>query len=230
MKTFKQTPIPYRTKSGEPMAYYILSDDGTQTKVSRAECLARHDEPDRQYPQRWYVDEESGLVARLSRNEMSERIARENMRYIWREQKQTERKYACVLKGTAKCDGWKTAEDGSRECDRCQRQNVSRTVDMDKFFDRNNDDNGMELQHEFADDYDLAAVAEDNALLDTLRAAVAALTEDDRQLITEIFCNGKTERQLAPQLGLKEPKSVNKRKHRIINTLQQNEALKSFFE
>ena len=45
-KTFKPTLIPHRTKSGEPMSYYILSEDGTQkTKVTRAECLARTDEP-----------------------------------------------------------------------------------------------------------------------------------------------------------------------------------------
>lgn len=39
-KSFKPTPIPHRTKSGEPMAYYILSEDGAQEfKVPRAESL-----------------------------------------------------------------------------------------------------------------------------------------------------------------------------------------------
>ena len=78
--TFKTTPIPYRTKSGEPMAYYILSDDGAQEfKVTRAECLARIEEPNNPFPQRWYVDEESGLVVRLPRNQMGEDLARDNI-------------------------------------------------------------------------------------------------------------------------------------------------------
>ena len=96
-KSFKPTPIPHRTKSGEPMAYYILSEDGAQEfKVPRAECLARSEEPEKPFPQRWYVDEESGLVVRLPRNQMGEDLARENMRSIWREQKYQERKFQCV--------------------------------------------------------------------------------------------------------------------------------------
>ncbi len=65
-KSFKPTPIPHRTKFGEPMAYYTLSDDGKiHTEVSRSVCLAHTDETDNPFPQRWYVDEESGLVVRL---------------------------------------------------------------------------------------------------------------------------------------------------------------------
>ena len=100
-KSFKPTPIPHRTKSGEPMAYYVLSTDGTQqTKVTRAECLARADEPGIELPQRWYVDEEAGLVVRLPRSQEGEDLARENMRFIWREAKRIERNCSCVIKGT----------------------------------------------------------------------------------------------------------------------------------
>ena len=63
---FQNHPDSIPQKSGEPMAYYILSDDGAQEfKVTRAECLARIEEPNNPFPQRWYVDEESGLVVRL---------------------------------------------------------------------------------------------------------------------------------------------------------------------
>ncbi len=230
-KSFKPTPIIYRTKNGEPMSYYILSEDGNQhTKVTRAECLAHPVEYDTQYPQRWFVDEESGLVVRLPRNVLGENIARENMRSIWREEKYQERRYACLFRGTEKCDGWRTAEDGTLKCDRCQRQNVSRTVELDMHFGCDTDGEDSEGRYEPADDCDIAAVSEDSALLDTLHSALIVLTQEDRDLITDIFCYGKTERQLAPQLGLKEPKSVNKRKHRILEILRQNEALKSFFE
>lgn len=230
-RRFKHTPIPHRTKSGVPMSYYILSEDGKeQIKVSRAECLARHDETDSRYPQRWFVDEESGLVVRLPRNETSEKVARENMRSVWREKKYQERRCRCVLNGTPQCDGWKTTSDGTRECDFCQRKNVSRTVEIDMFFGRDDDDDGTNTALEPVDPCDISAVAEDNALLATLNAALAALTQEDRDLLTAIFRDNMTERQLAPQLGLKEPKSVNKRKQRILNTLRRNEALKIFFE
>ena len=102
-KTFKPTPISHRAKSGEPMSYYILSEDGTQhTKVTRAECLARTEEPGIELPQRWFVDEESGMVVRLPRNKMGEDLARENMQFIWREAKRIERNCSCVCKNTDK--------------------------------------------------------------------------------------------------------------------------------
>jgi hypothetical protein len=96
--TFRTTPIPHRTKFGEPMAYYTLSDDGkVHTETSRAGCLARIEEPNNPFPQRWYVDEESGLVVRLPRNQKGEELARDNMRYIWREDKRQERKASCIV-------------------------------------------------------------------------------------------------------------------------------------
>ena len=102
-KSFKPTPIPNRTKSGKPMAYYILSEDGMQEiKVTRAECLDRTEVPDGELPQRWFVDEESGMVVRLPRNQEGEGLARDNMRSIWRETKRIERNCSCVFKGTDK--------------------------------------------------------------------------------------------------------------------------------
>ena len=232
-KSFKPTPIPHRTKSGEPMAYYILSDDGTQqTKVTRAGCLARIDEPGIKLPQRWYVDEEAGLVVRLPRNQISEDLARENMRFIWREAKHQERRYACLLRGTEKCGGWKTAEDGLRECDSCKRRFKSRTVELDALFQREDscDGNNTETRYEPADPNNVESVMEEKALLDTLYAALATLAKEDLDLIKDVFWHGKTERELAPLLGYKQSKSVNKRKHKILEILRQNEALKGFFE
>lgn len=232
-KSFKSTPIPHRAKNGEPMAYYILSEDGAQeSKVTRAECLARTEEPENPFPQRWFVDEDSGYVIRLPRNQKSEYLSRFNMRSIWREQKHQERRFACLLKGTEKCGGWKTAEDGSRECDNCQRRFKSRTIELDAFFQRENSSNGdkKETRYEPADLNDLESVMEEKALLDTLYAALATLAQEDLDLIKDIFWHGKTERELAPLLGYKQSKSVNKRKHKILEILRQNEDLKGFFE
>jgi hypothetical protein len=194
-KTFRATPIPHRAKNGDPMQYLVLSEDGkNHTDVTRAVCLAPAEESDNPYPQRWYVDEESGFVLRLPRNQMGENLARENMRFIWREAKRDER--------------WRG-------------RIVAPTVD----------DDGDEVVFELVDtSADIATIMEDKALLDTLYTALAALAQEDHDLIKDIFWHKKTERELAPLLGLKEPKSVNKRKHRILEILRNNEALKSFFE
>ena len=232
-KTFKPTPISHRAKSGEPMAYFILSDDGTQhTKVTRAECLARTEEPGIELPQRWFVDEESGMVVRLPRNKMGEDLARENMQFIWREAKRIERNCSCVFKNTDKCEGWKPDADGMVKCDCCQHTNLSRTVELDMHFQLANSGYGYgpEARFEPADPIDIQSVIEDQALLDTLYAALATLAKEDLDLIKEVFWHGKTERELAPLLGLKEPKSVNKRKHRVLEILRNNPALKGFFE
>lgn len=231
-KSFKPTPIPRRTKAGDTMRYYLLSEDGKQeTEVTRAECLARAEAPGNKFPQRWFVDGEAGIVVRLPRNQAGEDLARENMRFIWSEAKYQERRYACLLKGTEKCGGWKTAEDGSRECDSCQRRFKSRTIELDALFQREDSGNGdkTESQYEPANPDDIQAVLEEKALLDTLYAALATLAQEDIDLIKDIFWHGKTERELAPLLGLKEPKSVNKRKHKILEALRNNEALKEFF-
>ena len=232
-KSFKPTPIPKRTKSGEPMVYYIISEDGKQeNKVTRVACLARTDETAIELPQRWYVDEEAGLVVRLPRNQMGEELARENMQFIWREAKHQERRFACLYKETEQCGGWKTVEDGSRECDSCRRRFKSRTVELDAPIKREDGVNGdkTETRYEPTDPIDIHSVLEEKALLDTLYAALATLAKEDLDLIKDVFWKGKTERELAPLLGLKEPKSVNKRKHRVLKILRNNEALKGLFE
>ena len=232
-KSFKPTLIPYFNRFGKPMAYYILSEVGKQeTQVTRAVCLARTDDPAIELPQRWYVEEEAGLVVRLPRNQMGEDLARENMQFIWREAKHIERNCSCVFKGTDKCQGWKPDAGGFVKCDCCQRTNLSRTVELDMHFQLANsgDGDGPEARFEPADSIDIQSVIEDQALLDTLYAALATLAKEDLDLIKDIFWRGKTERELAPMLGLKEPKSVNKRKHRILEILRKNEALKRFFE
>ena len=219
-KSFKPTPIPYRTKSGEPMAYHTLSDDGKiHTEVSRSVCLAHTDETDNPFPQRWYVDEESGLVVRLPRNQMGEDLARDNMRSIWREQKHQERKFQCVWKGTNKC---------GQECETCKSCS-SRTVGLDKPL--NNDADGDSISRfEPADPTDVADILEQKAVLDTLHAALATLTQEDRDLINDRIILEKTVRELAPKYGFKSSRSITVHVRRILNLLQNDEALKKFFE
>lgn len=243
-KSFKSTPIPYRTKSDDPMAYYSLSDDGEiHTAVTRAECLSRTVEPKNSFPQRWLVDEESGLVIRLPRNQMGEDLARDNMRYIWSEDKKQERKFSCIAKGSKRCpitcskcpmndicESKHKAKNGLlcvKKCESCSLIQT-REIELDKTYIT---DNGDSIPcFEPVDPTDLTEIVEQKAILDTLYKALAALAPKDRDLIKDIYWDNKTERELAPLLGYKQSKSVNKRKHKILETLRQNEALKSFFE
>ena len=217
--TFRTTPIPHRTKFGEPMTYYTLSDDGKiHTETSRAACLARSEEPENSFPQRWYVDEESGLVVRLPRNQMGEDLARDNMRSIWREQKYQERKFQCVWKGTSKCN---------QKCETCKSR-TSRTVELDKPL--GNDSDGSDTFYEPADPTDITEFLEQKAVLDTLYAALATLTQKDRELITDRIILKKTVRELAPKYDFKSSRSITVHVRRILDILRNDEALKKFFE
>ncbi|MDR1538125.1 MAG: hypothetical protein LBU32_09055 [Clostridiales bacterium] len=192
--SFKATPIPHRSTLGEPMEYFILSEDGKQTKATRAECIGRNDKSEQ--PHLLFVDEEGGRVYQLPRTAQNERLVRDNMRDIWCEAKHQER-WACRTATV-------TVTDEGDEV-------VFEPVDTSK-------------------DADIIGVMEEKAILDTLYKALATLTQEDLDLINDIFWHGKTERQLAPELGLKEPKSVNKRKHRILEILRNNADLRSFFK
>jgi hypothetical protein len=236
-KSFKSTPIPHNSTSGAPMRYAVLGDDGIVRDVTRAECL------DRNEAHCLNIDPESGLVLRMPPTSENEILCKENRQFVWREKKRIERKCACFAKGTAQCpktcNGCQMASlcdllhkaDGGLKCaKKCEFCDISqsRVVELDKFSDEG-DENDVG-RFEPADDFDFTTVAEDNALLTTLYAALADLTQEDADLIRAIFWEGKTERQLAPELGLKEPKSVNKRKHRILELLRNNDTLRSFFE
>lgn len=240
-KSFKTTPIPHRSKFGTQMEYFILSEDGKQTKVTRAECIGRKDKT--QQPHLLFVDVESGRVYQLPRTPQNEQLARDNMRDIWREDKRQERKASCVGEGSnrcpitcaqcpmnADCKSKHKANGGLscvKKCESCSYQQT-RVVDLDMTYDGDNDESTPHFEP--ADEHDTESVVEEKALLDTLHAALATLTQEDADLIRAIFWDGKTERQLAPELGLKEPKSVNKRKHRVLEILRNNEALRAFFK
>jgi hypothetical protein len=220
-KFFKPTPIPHRTKYGEPMAYYALSDDGkVYTEVSRSVCLARIEDLENPFPQRWYVDEESGLVVRLPRNQMGEDLARENMRSIWREEKYRERKFQCVWKGTNKCN---------QKCEDCKYR-TSRTVELDKPLDNGADGEGTGKCFDLSYPSDITEFVEQKALFDTLYAALATLTQKDKELIKDRLVLEKTVRELAPKYGFKSSRSITVHERRILDILRNNEALKNFFE
>ena len=243
-ESFKPTPVPHRTKFGEPMAYYTLSDDGKiHTEVSRPVCLARIDEPNNSFPQRWYVDVESGLVVRLPRNQKGEELARDNMRYIWREDKKQERKASCIAECSnrcpitcAKCSMDATCESKHKvksglscvkKCESCSLIQT-REIELDRTYATDNGDSIPRFEP--VDEHDIESMLEEKALLDTLYAALATLTKRDRDLIKDRVILEKTVRELAPKYGFKSSRSITVHERRILEILRNDEDLKKFFE
>mgnify|MGYP000918738491 CR=1 FL=1 len=226
------------------MSYYTLSDDGKiHTEASRAVCLARIEEPNNPFPQRWYVDEESGLVVRLPRNQMGEDLARDNMRYIWREDKRQERKASCIAEGSNRCpitcakcpmnttcESKHKAERGLSCVKKCESCSLiqTREVELDKTYTA--DDGDSISLFEPADPTDITEILEQKAVLDTLNAALASLTQKDRELITDRIILEKTVRELAPKYDFKSSRSITVHVRRILDILRNDEALKQFFE
>lgn len=144
---------------------------------------------------------------------MGEDLARENMRSIWREQKYQERKFQCVWKGTSKCP---------QKCETCKSR-TSRTVELDKPL--GNDSDGSDTFYEPADPTDITEFLEQKAVLDTLYAALATLTQKDRELITDRIIHEKTVRELAPKYDFKSSRSITVHVRRVLDILRNDEAL-----
>jgi RNA polymerase sigma factor (sigma-70 family) len=214
-ESYRNTPIPYHAKNGDPMTYFIVDEYSNHTSVTRAECLARQDAPDGQPTQRWFVDEESGLVVRLPRTKESEELARDNMQFFWREAKRREREFGCIYKGTDKCNGWKRNEGGSIGCDSCERRNVSRTVETDMF----SDNNGEKLACEHAHPFNMEEFVADKLLFEHLAKALDEVGEDDKSLLDALFIDGRSERDYAAEIGISH-QAVGKRKAKALEKLR----------
>ena len=78
----------------------------------------------------------------------------------------------------------------------------------------------LELDGQFREE---AASVEDQAIRnlqsEQLHTALSLLPDDERMLIEKIFFDGRTERELAAELGLSQ-KGINKRRQRILEHLR----------
>jgi hypothetical protein len=225
----RHTPIPHYAQSGRRAEYYVLSDDGVQhIPVTRSECLARTEEPNNPFPQFWYVDEEAAFVVRLPRNKAWDFLVGDNWRFVWRVNKAEERSDACPFVNTVKCDGWKTSEDGRRECEYCQWDHMKRILPLDAI--KENEDGRIENRFNFASEDDVAELYEYKERLEKLCAALDTLEPMDSDILRDIFFGGKTARELAPKYGFENAKSIGRHKQRALKQLRENEDLKNYFK
>lgn len=131
---------------------------------------------------------------------VTEDIYRAYKRPLWTEHKRREREKRCRDANGYRC---------TKDCSQCEKQRTGSVLSLDKLTE-----DGIDI----ADPTDFAQVIEASLIMEALRDAVDKLDPLDRQII-ELFCIGKSERDIAAVVGLSQ-KGVNKRKARIFAELR----------
>ena len=110
--------------------------------------------------------------------------------------------------------------DLKRETIRIEGENVTFIPSREDSYDRLKEEEGVEFA---TDQKSVEDFVIDTALLEQLRIALAELTEEEYNLIEEIFFSkggeGKTEREAAESLGIPQ-KTLNERKNRVLAKLR----------
>lgn len=137
---------------------------------------------------------------------VTEEVYRAYKRPAWAERKRKERQKRCRDKNGNRCTG---------DCSKCDKQRTGSVLSLDKFTE-----DGFEV----ADPVDIAELVVDKLLLEELYAALEELDPDNRRIM-ELFSIGKSEREIAVDIGLSQ-KAINKRKTKLFSQLR--ERLKDF--
>lgn len=137
---------------------------------------------------------------------VSEEVYRAYKRPAWAEHKRKEREKRCRDDNGNRC---------ARDCSKCDRQRTGGVLSLDKF-----NEEGFEA----AEPFDLAELVADKLLLEELYAALEELDPDNRRIM-ELFGIGKSEREIAADIGLSQ-KAINKRKVKLFAQLRKR--LKDF--
>jgi len=147
---------------------------------------------------------------------VTEEVYRAYKRPAWAERKRKEREKRCrdengnrCTKSCRVCD-LERAKKGLQPIER-----TGNTLSLDKFTEE-----GFEV----ADQVDLAELVADKLLFEELYAALEELDPDNRRIL-ELFSIGKSEREIAADIGLSQ-KAINKRKTKLFAQLR--ERLKDF--
>ena len=141
---------------------------------------------------------------------VSKEVSQAYWRPVWAEHKRKEREKRCVISngrgGTKRCTG---------DCSSCKEQRTGSVLSLDKFAEE-----GFEV----SDPLDIAELVADKLLFQELYAALEDLDPDNRRIM-ELFSIGKSERDIATDIGLSQ-KAINKRKIKVFAQLR--ERLKDF--
>ncbi|MBS4031636.1 MAG: sigma-70 family RNA polymerase sigma factor [Clostridiales bacterium] len=132
---------------------------------------------------------------------VSEEVYRAYKRPAWAEHKRKEREIRCRDENGNRC---------TADCSNCNKQRTGSVLSMDRFTDE-----GFEV----ADTIDLTELIADKLLFEELYAALEELAPDNRRIM-ELFSIGKSEREIATDIGLSQ-KAINKRKTKLFSQLRE---------
>lgn len=141
---------------------------------------------------------------------VTENVYRADRRPAWAEHKRKEREKRCVIS-----NGRGRTKRCTMDCSKCDKQRMGSVLSLDKFAEE-----GFEV----AEPIDLAELIADKLLLEELYAALEELDPDNRRIM-ELFGIGKSEREIAADIGLSQ-KAINKRKVKLFAQLRKR--LKDF--
>jgi RNA polymerase sigma factor (sigma-70 family) len=135
---------------------------------------------------------------------VTEEVYRAYKRPAWAEHKRKEREKRCLISngkgGTKRC---------TSDCSQCTKQRTGSVLSLDKF-----NADGFDVP----DSINIDELVEDKLLLEELFAALDELDPENRR-ITKLFSMGKTEREIAKDIGISQ-KTVNNRKPKIFAQLR----------
>ena len=131
---------------------------------------------------------------------VTEEVYRAYKRPLWAEHKRKEREKRCRDVNGNRC---------ASDCSQCDKQRTGSVLSLDKLTE-----DGFDVP----DPTDFTSHIEDEQIIEALHAALDELDPLDRQII-DLFCVGKSEREIAAVVGLSQ-NGVNKRKARIFAELR----------
>ena len=144
-------------------------------------------------------------------HEVTEEVYRAYKQPLWAEHKRKEREKRCMVSngkgGTKRCTG---------DCSLCDKQRTGTILSLDY--------SAEEYGLEPSDPVDIEEIIAEKQLLEELLSALEELDPDNRRIM-ELFANGKSERDIAADIGLSQ-KAVNKRKTKLFAQLK--DRLKDF--
>jgi len=137
--------------------------------------------------------------------EVTEEVYRAYKQPLWAERKRKEREKRCMIS-----DGKGKTKRCTDDCSKCDKQRSGTILSLDGLAE--------ESCFEPADSVDIAELVAGKLLLEELFAALDELDPDNRRIMA-LFANGKSEREIAADIGLSQ-KAINKRKAKLFEQLR----------
>jgi RNA polymerase sigma factor (sigma-70 family) len=133
---------------------------------------------------------------------VTEEVYRAYKQPAWAEHKPKEREKRCRDEKGNRC---------TKDCSLCQKQRTGTILSLDY--------SAEEYGLEPTDPVDIEEIAAEKLLLEELVSALEEMDPDNRRIM-ELFANGKSEREIAADIGLSQ-KAINKRKTKLFSLLKE---------